>query len=133
MAFQDRMTLRNLYLYLVCLITLVISIFAAVSLVRSTVELFYPDPGFYGYAPRCADNKAGAACTAAEQAAFAEDQKLNEQRMRDTQRRQVVLSLVGSATTLAIAVPVYVYHWRRIQTELPPRAQVTTGEPPTGG
>ena len=43
----DRVTLRNLYLYLVCLIALVISIFAAVSLVRSTVELLYPNPGYY--------------------------------------------------------------------------------------
>ena len=47
----DRLTLRNVYLYLVCLITLVVSLFAAVSLVRSTVGLFYPDPGYYGYYP----------------------------------------------------------------------------------
>ncbi len=39
---QDRLTLRNAYLYLVCLITLVVSLFAAVSLVRSVVGLAYP-------------------------------------------------------------------------------------------
>ena len=51
---SDRLTLRNVYLYLVCLITLVVSIFAAVSLVRSAVALIYPDPaayGYYGYFP----------------------------------------------------------------------------------
>ena len=47
MAAQDRLTLRNVYLYLVCLITLVVSIFAAVQLVRSVVGLVYPDPGTY--------------------------------------------------------------------------------------
>ncbi|MEU7825117.1 hypothetical protein [Catellatospora sp. NPDC049133] len=129
MAFSDRMTLRNMYLYLVCLITLVISIFAAVNLVRSTVELLYPDPGYYGYVPRCAESKPGQVCTPAEEAAFAVEQKRIEKLTRDSQRRQAVLSIVGSATTLAIAVPVYIYHWRRIQDELPPRTQLTGGEP----
>jgi hypothetical protein len=130
MAFQDRMTLRNVYLYLVCLITLVISIFAAVSLVRSTVELLYPDPGYYGYVPRCAEGKPGQVCTPAEEAAFAQEQQRIAKLTRDSQRRQAVLGIVGSATMLAIAVPVYLYHWRRIQTELPARAAATTGEPP---
>lgn len=128
MAFQDRFTLRNMYLYLVCLITLVISIFAAVNLVRSTVELLYPDPGYYGYVPRCAESKPGQACTPAEEAAFAVEQKRIEKLTRDSQRRQAVLSIVGSATTLAIAVPVYIYHWRRIQEELPRRTSEGVGD-----
>jgi len=44
---HERFTLRNMYLYLVCLITLVISIFAAVQVVRNVVELAYPSPGGY--------------------------------------------------------------------------------------
>ena len=55
----DRLTLRNVYLYLVCLITLVVSLFAAVSLVRSTVGLFYPDPGYYGYYEPAPDSGEG--------------------------------------------------------------------------
>ena len=54
MSAQDRMTLRNVYLYLVCLITLVVALFAAVSLVRSAVALIDPGPGqydYYGYYP----------------------------------------------------------------------------------
>jgi uncharacterized membrane protein len=120
MAVQERLTLRNMYLYLVCLITLIISIFAAVNLVRSTTELLYPDPGYYGAEPiiRDADGT-----TVSE-----EERERLAQAARDSQRRQAVLGLVTSATTLLIAVPVYVYHWRRIQTELPVRA--TSGEPP---
>jgi hypothetical protein len=118
MAFQDRMTLRNLYLYLICLITLMISIFAAVSLVRNTVALLYPDPG-YGHMPT-------------EAGVSAEEQQRRERLLLDSQRRQEVLGLVGSATTLLITVPVYAYHWRRIQTELPSHPTRETGarQPP---
>ncbi|MDI1463958.1 hypothetical protein QEZ54_23515 [Catellatospora sp. KI3] len=118
MSIGDRMTLRNLYLYLVCLITLIISIFAAVSLVRGTVELLYPDPG-YGYYG-VPDSKMSA-----------EEQRKLEQQAKDSQHRNSVLGLVSSGTMLLIAVPVYIYHWRRIQSELPARPAVTTGEPPT--
>ena len=118
----DRLTLRNVYLYLVCLITLVVSLFAAVSLVRSTVGLFYPDPGYYGYyepAPRSDDGLSE------------EEIRRQEEMARDSQRRQEVLGLVGSATTLLIAGPLYVYHWRRVQSELPWRnAQDVAAGPP---
>lgn len=110
MAVQERLTLRNVYLYLVCLITLVISVFAAVNLVRSTVELLYPDPGYYGYEPY-SDKEPGISKA---------EQRRREDAARDSQRRQAVLGLVGSGTTLLIAGPIYLYHWRRVQTELQP-------------
>ena len=107
MGTQQHWNLRNLYLYLVCLITLVISIFAAVQVVRSVVELVYPDPGYYGSAPV---KESGV-----NDKEFARQQQAGE----DSQRRNAVLGLVGSATTLLITVPLYVYHWRRIERELP--------------
>jgi hypothetical protein len=108
MAGSDRFTLRNLYLYVVCLVTLLIAIFAAVNLVRSTVELVYPDPLQYGpVAP-------GEEIDPAERVR-------QEQAVEDSQRRNAVLGLVGSGTFLLIAVPTYAYHWRRIQYERPPR------------
>jgi hypothetical protein len=111
-AIQERLTLRNLYLYLVCLVTLVMSIFATVNLVRSTVELLYPDPGYYGYG----------AVPAKEPGVSDEEQRRRERSARDSQRRQAVLALVGSGTLLLVAGPVYVYHWRRVQRELPTRS-----------
>ena len=121
MAVQDRLTLRNLYLYLVCLITLVVSLFAAVSLVRSTVGLFYPDPGYYGYYESAGGSGEGLS---------EEEIERQEEMARDSQRRQEVLNLVGSATTLLIAGPLYVYHWRRVQAELPARAGADVGSGP---
>jgi len=117
---NDRLTLRNVYLYLICLITLVVSLFAAVQLVRSAVGIAYPDPGFYGYYP--------------EPAAQVDPDEIERQQQlaEDSQRRQEVLSVVGSATTLLIAGPLYVYHWRRVQAELPSRSpQQPTSGPPT--
>ena len=120
MAIQERLTLRNLYLYLVCLVTLVMSIFAAVNLVRSTVELLYPDPGYYAHgAP---DKEPGVSEA---------EQRRRERSARDAQRRQAVLGLVGSGTLLLVAGPLYAYHWRRVQRELPDRPpQSAEGSPP---
>lgn len=110
----ERLTLRNVYLYLVCLVTLVISVFAAVSLVRNTVALLYPDPGYYGhYAPVEAE---------ADPHSSEEERLLQEERARDSEQRYTVLELVGSGTTLLIAGPLYLYHWRRVQSELASRA-----------
>ncbi|MCW2742241.1 MAG: hypothetical protein JWR45_2663 [Blastococcus sp.] len=118
MALSDRLTVRSLYLYLVCLVTLVVSLFAAVQLVRGTVALLYPDPagfGYHGYALPVEQPGDGGTVDPQER-------ERQEQLARDSARRQSVLDVVGSATTLLIAAPLYVYHWRRVQTELPARA-----------
>ncbi len=98
----ERLTLRNVYLYLVCLVTLVITIFATVQLVRGVVGLVYPDPG-YGYAgdPMLDDET---------------ERELAEQAV-ESQRRFEVLEVVAAGTTLLIAGPLYGYHWRRVQRE----------------
>ncbi len=105
MAMRDRFLLRNIYLYLVCLISLVITIFAAVNLVSAIVQLVYPDPGYYLYAPVKEPGVDPAEMAARESAAL------------DSATRQAVLSLVSAGTMLLIAVPVYLYHWRRVQRE----------------
>lgn len=122
MAVHDRLTLRNVYLYLVCLITLVVSLFAAVQLVRSAVGIFYPDPGYYGYYPVDSPEGPGS---------LDEDEiRRQEQLAEASQRRMEILDVVGSGTTLLIAGPLYVYHWRRVQAELPTR--VADADAPTG-
>ena len=122
MAVHERLTLRNVYLYLVCLITLVVSLFAAVQLVRSAVGIFYPDPGYHGYYP--VDSPEG------PMSPDEDEIRRQQQLAEDSQRRQNVLDVVGSGTTLLIAGPLYVYHWRRVQAELPTR--VADADAPTG-
>ena len=113
----DRRSLRELYLYLVCLVTLVISLFAAVRLVGSVVELAYPDPqagGWYEAGPVGGDLDAA-------------ERERQEDLSRQSQRRAAVLSLVSAGTTLLVAGPVYAYHWRRVQSERGRREQIQAG------
>jgi hypothetical protein len=108
MAGNDRFTLRNIYLYGVCFVTLLIAIFAAVNLIRSAVELAYPAPSFYP-APLLPDDRN----------VDQEEWERQERLARDSQQREAVLGLVGSGALLLITGPTYVYHWRQIQTERP--------------
>jgi hypothetical protein len=125
-ATQERFTLRNLYLYLVCLITLVIGIFAAVTLVRNIVELAYPAPD-YGFDYAVPAAPPGRDKTAETDA----DRERRLKLEREARQREAVLGLVGSGTTLLTFGPLYAYHWRKVQAEL--RAgpsQPAGGEPP---
>jgi hypothetical protein len=92
-------TVRNTYLYLVCLISLVIVIVAAVGTVRGLVSLAYPEPV--------------SVVTSIEA-----DKGLHEADVLVQQRwsqRYAVLDLVYNAALLAIAAPLYVSHWRKIE------------------
>jgi hypothetical protein len=120
MSEPARFSLRNIYLYLVCFVTLLIVIFGAVNLVRSTVELAYPDPMYYG--PVFPDREGNIDPA---------EQERQERAARDSQRRNAVLGLVSSGTFVLIAGPVYGYHWRRIQDERPARRQ-QPGDPEPG-
>lgn len=102
-----RWSLRNIYLYLVCLITLIMVIVGAAGTVRAAVEFIYPDPGAYSDPYM----KGGPGLTEAE----AEEQQRLQQAQ---QQRQSVLNLVGNIALVVIAGPLYVYHWRKIETEL---------------
>ena len=112
MSGKARWSLRNIYLYLVCLITLIMIIVAAVNGVRAIVELVYPDPGgYYMDRPVVVDE------TGKE--TVIDEEVLQEERDRQqaSERRWSVLSLVTNVAMLAIAGPLYLYHWRKIETE----------------
>ncbi len=93
---QPKIDWRSLYLYAVCLITLMVCLFSLVSLIRSGVNVAYPDPAYvdpYATAP-----KVNSAVVAAQ--------------LKDQNQRQAVKSMIDSLTTLIIAGPLYLYHWR---------------------
>jgi hypothetical protein len=93
---QSRIDWRSLYLYAVCLITLMVCLFSLVSMVRSGINVAYPDPGYvdpYATAP-----KVNSAVIAAQ--------------VKDQNQRQAVKSMIDAVTTLIIAGPLYIYHWR---------------------
>lgn len=93
---QSRIDWRSLYLYAVCLITLMVCLFSLVSFIRSGVNVAYPDPAYvdpYATAP-----KVDSAVIAAQ--------------VKDQNQRQAVKSMIDAVTTLIIAGPLYIYHWR---------------------
>ncbi len=107
MAATSRWSLRNIYLYLVCLITLIMVIVAAVGFVRNVVEMVYPDPGYYDRPMMDGESKVS-------------DEDIAEQRelWEKQDRRNTILGLVGNTAMLLIAGPLYLYHWRKIEVEL---------------
>lgn len=104
MPAQDRTTPRNVYLYLVCLIMLLVSVFAAVQLVRSAIGIAYPDEtvdfGWTAYTP--IDEVS---------------QYLSEEQTTEVQRRSEIKETVISGLTLLLAGGLFVVHWRRAQAE----------------
>lgn len=106
---EARWSLRNIYLYIVCLITLIMVIVGAAGTVRTIAEMLYPDPGEY-YGPYI-EIKTDSALSDAE---IEEQQRLQEAQSR----RQSVLNLAGNLALVVIAGPLYIYHWRKIEGEL---------------
>lgn len=104
---NERFSLRSLYLYTVCLATLLISIFSVSSAVRSSVDLAYPDPYMEMPVP------VGDDLTADEIELRERDLELS----RRAQRRYAVLDLIRSTTLVLVAAPAYFYHWRRAQRD----------------
>ena len=88
---------RSLYLYAVCLVTLLVVLFSTVSLVNAFVNFAFPDPAYVDpYAK--AEN--------------APDPALLQQQ-EDNSQRQALKNIFTTFSTLAIATPVYLYHWRQ--------------------
>ncbi len=122
MTAKDRWSLRNIYLYLVCLITLVMVIVAAVNMVRSVAELLYPDP----YGDPAFTRPVGPDVEELSE----EEMERQRELSRASQTRSSVLGLVGSLAMLMVAGPIYVYHWRKIELEQEPPGGVSAGKGP---
>jgi len=87
---------RSLYLYAVCLITLLIILFSTISILNGVVNLAFPDPAYIDpYASK--ENLPNPALLA--------QQEENEQ-LRALKR------IVTSLITIMITTPIYLYHWR---------------------
>ena len=85
---------RSLYLYAVCLITLLVVLFATVAFINGAINSIFPDPG---YVDIYSTPKPSAPALAIQEA---------------NNQRQAFKSMFSSLTTVAIAAPLYLYHWR---------------------
>jgi hypothetical protein len=88
---------RSLYLYAVCLITLLVVLFSTVSLINSIMNAVFPDPAYIDVYAK-PENAPSAALLAQQE---------------ENNQIQAIKSIFTSFTTIAIAAPLYLYHWRQ--------------------
>ena len=98
---RDRIDWRALYLYAVCLITMLVCLFSTVSFIRNGVSFLYPDPGYLD--PNSPGGAAGMA--------------MAKHNQLDQSHRQSVLGMVDGVTSFIVAAPLYYYHWSLVRKE----------------
>ena len=93
---NDRVDWRSLYLYAVCLITLLVVLFSTISLINSIMNAIFPDPAYI------------------DVYANPESKPSVELLAQQEENNQVraFKSIFTTFTTIAIAGPLYLYHWR---------------------
>lgn len=110
--------IRTVYLYLVSFVTLMMIIFGTVDLIRAAVAIAYPPP-VYTPGPLEIKYRSSNDSTITPEMA-AEQARLEEERERQRQRYDQARRLASAVSLLAVALPLYLYHWRQIQRELDP-------------
>ena len=109
---------RQIYYYLVCLITLVMIIIGTVQVVNRTTDMVLPPEPYRAplteFSTGTPDGEQVAGPTREEREAQV---RQNEERQIRESRRNAIRGLIGNITLLALAVPIYWYHWRRIRDE----------------
>ncbi len=110
-------SIKNLYYYLVCLVTLFMLVGGAISVVNNAMQMILPDkpnvPIFYTYYP---DYRAEL-----ERPVFdppplekLEARRAEQEDMGAYYRGYSTRRLLNSMAFMIIAAPFYIYHWRRI-------------------
>ena len=88
---------RSLYLYAVCLITLLVVLFSTVALINAIMNAVFPDPAYIDVYAK--PENAPSADLLAQQ--------------EENNQIQAIKNIFTSFTTIAIAAPLYLYHWRQ--------------------
>ena len=95
---EDRIDWYSLYIYAVCLVTLLTCLFSLVSVVRGIVDALWPDPGYFD------------PYSVPKDSALSPDQI--KENLTENNQRHALKGIVNSLTTLIIAGPIYLMHWR---------------------
>ncbi len=94
----DRIGWRSLYLYAVCLITLLVVLFSVVSFINSATGIFFADHVYSNPYPEPMKPGMTGEIIARQQV--------------DNNVRSSIRGMIKSFTTIVIAAPLYFYHWR---------------------
>ncbi|MHB1044208.1 MAG: hypothetical protein ACYC0Q_15410 [Eubacteriales bacterium] len=113
MTEAGRWNIRQVYLYLVCFATLMMLIIGSVQLIMSLVDFVYPEQVYIPDAKlRYAEIQKDPGLTKEEI-----DRQVEEERQRSelAMERSRVRRVINSVALIVVSLPVYVYHWRKIQ------------------
>ena len=88
---------RSLYLYAVCLITLLVVLFSTVALINAIMNAVFPDPAYIDVYSK-PENTPSAELLAQQE---------------ENNQIRAIKSIFTSFTTIAIAAPLYLYHRRQ--------------------
>ncbi|MGE5403307.1 MAG: hypothetical protein ACM3PP_00005 [Candidatus Saccharibacteria bacterium] len=108
---NTRWTIRNIYLYLVCFVCLILLIVSLSQLSSNIVGILYPPPMMI-QPPEAYDP--GGKMAAAERQKI---QAIQEKAARDSQTYNYVRESIQEGVMILLVVPLYIYHWRKIQAE----------------
>ncbi|KKM08772.1 hypothetical protein SY88_21920 [Clostridiales bacterium PH28_bin88] len=106
--------IRTIYLYLVSFVTLMMIIFGTVQLIQSAVAFVYPPPAYY---PGPADIKMRMANEKLEPEVIEEQVRFEQERQEQQIKYDRARRVAESFSLLLVALPIYLYHWRRIQRD----------------
>lgn len=101
--------LRNIYLYLVCFVTLMMILFGTISTVQRVTDLLFPT-NYYSY-PVIPDK--GAELTPEQE----KQNAINQKRDQENQHNQSKKNVAQSVAVLLVALPTFAYHWKKIERE----------------
>jgi len=113
MAEMNRWDIRHVYLYLVCFATLMMVIIGSVQLMNGLVDVLYPNTYLGPKAPPyTAMQQKDSNITQEEINRQTEEE---QQRQEASMNRSKVINIVNSLALIGISLPIYFYHWRKIQ------------------
>lgn len=102
--------IRRIYLYLVSFATLMMMIVGTVQFLQGVINVVYPDPGNYP------DVKLRYADMAKSDPKITEADVKKQVELERAQRRYWdIRNMINSLIMIGVALPVYMYHWRKIQ------------------
>jgi len=109
-------SLRNTYLYLVCLISIIIIIIGLITFANSIVELVIQDNYYPSMTEKMSQYNKDTPMAKADYEAQAA-KEIAQQQVMDKNRR--IKNSIESLSMFFVALPFYLYHWRKIQKEQP--------------
>lgn len=104
--------IRNIYLYLVSFVTLIIIIFSVNSLVRETLDIVFPEEYTYGLNVNKFENE-----TKEQYEERLERQKEEEEVRKKNQKLRNKKDIATSAAMLLVALPLFIIHTKKADLE----------------